>query len=422
MSSSKWLRLAVTLWAVGLLVVSVRIVMKPRSHSVYPIFVEAGRDWLAGNDLYEHPHHGIDQFRYSPLVAASFAPLSLLSDRVGNLLWRWLNAAVLLGAMAWWVRTCLRRLNGGAGEAWSTDAVGLVFALTMPMALGSLNNGQSNALIAGLMLAAVAGCRGGYWNLASMAIAVACLFKVYPIAVGLLLAVVYPRRLPWRLAVALALGAALPFLLQRPEYVAHQYGAWFRHMTGDDRQTWPLEATYRDLRLLFRLCLTPLSANAYRLIQLVAAAIIALICAVKSGNLLQGRREEQRPANGDMQECDALLFLFALASCWMTVLGSATESCTYILLGPALAVVVVQAWLEGRPRWERTILAVSYGLLLIAQLSSWFPFGTQFHSYGPQPAGGLLFFIYLLVRLLAVRRPRERLLSAWPAALPRQAP
>src|SRR5437764_955264 len=96
--------LAVIFWGLVLLVICVRVVIKPDSHSVYPIFANAGRNWLAGRDLYASPDPGLDHYRYSPLVAAALAPLSFLPDRAGNVSWRLLNAGVYLGALFWWAR------------------------------------------------------------------------------------------------------------------------------------------------------------------------------------------------------------------------------------------------------------------------------------------------------------------------------
>src|SRR5204863_5778587 len=113
-------------------------------------------------------------------------------------------------------------------------------------------NGQSNPLVAGLLLAAVAGVAERRWNLAAVCVTAAVLFKGYPLAIGLLLAAVYPRRFAPRLAVALALGALLPFLLQRPEYVAAEYGSWLRLLGADDRMDAPASHAYRDLWALCR--------------------------------------------------------------------------------------------------------------------------------------------------------------------------
>lgn len=391
LTPQSWLRFAVGVWFAVLLVISVRVLLQPNRQTVYPIFVQAGRDWLAGDGLYGKVNAGVDQFRYSPLVAATFAPMSVLSDRIGNLVWRWLNAFALLAALAWWARVAWAPRDFKRASL----ALGWLLVLVLPLALGSLNNGQSNGLVLALILASLAGSLERRWGLVSVCLAVACLFKVYPIAVGLLLVVVYPRPLGTRLAVALVLGMALPFALQRPEYVCEQYLAWFRHIGGDDRQTWPVELTYRDLRLLCRVWWTPLGARTYQLIQCAIAAAIAALC------FLQRKALRQSPAIAP-DEKELLLTLFALASCWMTAFGAATESSTYILLAPALAAVLVQTRQEGRPRWERVVLAGCYGLLLAAQVSNWFPFGRRFHTFGPQPAAGLVFFSYMLWRAVAV--------------------
>src|SRR6266542_5872181 len=94
--------LAVALWAGILLAVCGRVLFSPRANSVYPIFAHAGRAWLDGAELYFEAHRpaGLDRFRYSPAVAALFAPLALLPDGVGGCAWRLLNAAVFLGGFA----------------------------------------------------------------------------------------------------------------------------------------------------------------------------------------------------------------------------------------------------------------------------------------------------------------------------------
>src|SRR5438128_4019799 len=86
-------RLAISVWATLLLVICVRSLLRPQTNSVYPIFATAARNFLAGADLYGGAG-GV--YRYSPLVAALFVPLSDFSDALGGVLWRLLNAAVYL--------------------------------------------------------------------------------------------------------------------------------------------------------------------------------------------------------------------------------------------------------------------------------------------------------------------------------------
>src|SRR5262249_41704961 len=71
---------------------------------------------------------------------------------------------------------------------------------------------------------------------------------------------------------------------------------------------------------------------------------------------------------------------------------------TYTWLAPPLAALLIQAWRDDRPIWERAIVLASYALLVLAQAANWFPFGTRFHSVGPQPLAGLIFFTYELAR------------------------
>src|SRR5713101_4466051 len=185
-------RLAVGLWAAAFVTVCARFLEPQHGHSVYPIFVGAARNWLAGADLYQPC---AEPYRYSPLVAVLFVPLSLLPDQLGEVLWRVLNVAVFLGALAWWCRAVLP-------QPLTRGQVALMFLLVLPLSVGNLHNGQSNTLVLGLILAAVAalatadksGAAGRRCALAGVCTAVACLFKVYPAAVGLLLLAVHPRR------------------------------------------------------------------------------------------------------------------------------------------------------------------------------------------------------------------------------------
>jgi hypothetical protein len=123
-------------------------------------------------------------------------------------------------------------------------------------------------------------------------------------------------------------------------------------------------------------------------IQLLTAAGIALAClARRLSDRLQEMGDPQRPL---------LALLLALGCCWMTVFGPAAESSTYVLLAPAAAWALLEAWRSPQSVWVRVGAAVSYGLLLLPQVMAWFPFGRSFHTLGPQPLAGLLLFGWLL--------------------------
>jgi hypothetical protein len=334
-------------------------------------------------------------------------PFSLLPDSVGGILWRWVNFSVYLGALAWWCQTGLPRPLTTSQQAW-------LFLLVVPLSIGSLNNAQSNPLVVGLILATVTAVGCGRWNLAAACMAGACLLKLYPIAVGLLLIAIHGWRLAGRLILALGIGLILPFLFQHPDYVRAQYGGWLHHLVSDDRQAMPLEVWYRDLRLLCHTCHIPLGPGAYSIVQIMFGALFAGICVMAHRT---GR--EQR---------SLLVSLLALGCGWMTLFGPTTESCTYILLAPSLAWALLDAWILPQQAYSfsrshlraRTVsqqetvrarscerlnygvlleqipkagLLVSFGLFMLALVAVWFPAGRAVHTLGPQPLAALVFLV-----------------------------
>jgi dolichol-phosphate mannosyltransferase len=372
-AGARWHRFTLWIGAAVLLIVCGRVLLAPRANGVYLIFANAGLSWREGEPLYPGvARPGVpDQFRYSPPIAALFAPFSLLPDPLGGCLWRFLNAAVYVAAFAWW-----RRAAAPGGDRLSPRALAALWWLLLPLSVGSLNSGQSNPLVTGLLLAAVAGVARQRWNLAAACITVAFLFKGYPLAVGLLLAAVYPRQFGPRLALALLAGLALPFVLQRPDYVAQMYRGWAAALGADDRTDGPLSHSYRDLWLLIRLSGLPVSRGFYFGVQLAAAAGAAALC-------IAGR------ATGWPQR-QLLTALLSLGICWMLLCGPATESNTYILLAPVLAWAVVEAWTSPDTARTRHLPAVCYGVLALSQAACWFPAGKQLHTLGAQPLTALL--------------------------------
>jgi hypothetical protein len=356
----------------------------PRVHSLYPTYAAAGGDWLAGASLYYHDERPpyLDQYRYSPLVSAFLVPFHLLPERAGGVVWRLLNAGVFLAAFGWWARSAVPLTLTSRRQA-------LLFLLAVPLSLSSLNNGQPNALVIGLLLLATAGSARHHWWLAAGCVALAAALKIYPLAVGLLLSVVYPRRFGLRLAAALAVVAGLPFLLQRPDYVAAQYAQWGQLLGADDRKYWPLAAAYRDLWLLLRAWGAPITPRVYLFVQLAAAAGCAVLC-------LACRWQ------GWEVRC-VLTPCLVLGTAWMTLCGPATEACTYILLAPLLAFGLVASRVENWPMPIRVLFGSSFVLFLLCVLSGLTSNTAQFHALGLQPLAALLFslgYVAMLLRAL----------------------
>jgi hypothetical protein len=367
-----WARLALAAWLVLVLVLCGRAAVQPYKRTLYTTWDRAGGDWQAGRTLYhrEWEWHQ-DQFRYSPVVAALLVPFHQLPIALGGVVWRLLNAAILLGGLAWWLRAA-------APARLSERQVGMFFLLVAPLALGSLNNGQPNPLVIGLLLCTLAAAAHERWKTAALCVGLACALKVYPLAVGLLLAAAYPRRFAGWLLPALTLMLVLPYGLQRPGYVTEQTLLWVQRLTEDHRQDWPLHMAYRDLWLLLRVCRLDawVSLRGYLLLQLAGAAGCALMTVAAR---LRGWSARE-----------VLGVVLALGSCWMMLCGPATESCTYVLLAPALAWAILRSVSEPWLLPERWLPALAGGLLLLSVLVGLTPYTGWFHGLGEQPLAALL--------------------------------
>lgn len=212
--------------------------------------------------------------------------------------------------------------------------------------------------------------------IAALCVGVATYFKVYPLAMGLLLAVLHPRKFPVRLALALVAIFLFSLVLQRPAYVLEQYSNWVHSLPKDPRRTQNYFGTYRDFWLLLRVLRVPISLPGWALLQAAAGAAVAVCLA-----LLQRRG---MPA----EKLDFLLL--TLGTCWMLLFGPATESATYVLLAPPLALAWVR-WRGGQARWLPGAVA-GYALLLASQMfTSWAHQYQNAYTHLIQPVGALIF-------------------------------
>ncbi len=375
MQRFSWNSTAIGLWAVYLTVVCTLPLLKPLAGTIFPIYAFAGEDFLTGQPLYGEQHLPFDIFRYSPLVAALLVPFSWLPMGVGGLVWRLIGAAIFLTGLAAWAR---RVLPGRPRAGF--------FICALPLSHASLFNGQANPLVVGLLLwAAVSACRDG-WSKAALLIAVASLFKGYPLTFGLLLMLVAPFRIGVPLALTLAAGLALPFLCQSPDYVSTQYRCWIENLRYDDRTQLPLHAGYQDVHMLLRVLGIEVARPGYLFVQ---AAMGVGVAAIVGRQLWRGEMREHLVMNA-----------FALSLCWMTLFGPSTESSTFMLLAPVMARELVDY--RGQSRRSRLTVMIGAVLFLISVFAYAFPH--QIHrpliATGIQPLAAILISVTVVGRVL----------------------
>ena len=366
--------LAWWVWGILLLLAVGRAALwdHPRHCGCYAVFETAGRNWVQGEDLYDRDLE-LDVFHYSPLAGALLAPLGLVPTGIGNGLLRLVNMAAFLSAVWWWMRACL--------PDWlSAGRRGSFFLVLALLCNNYLMDVQVNVLITGLMLGTMAAVAEKRWFVAAALCSLAVYLKVYPLALGLLLALAYPRSFAPRWLLLLILGAALPFLLQDTSYVARQYHDWVSF--GANRRY--VEHYFQDVMRFHEVAVGPMSRQVYYVWAIAMGAAIAGVC------LLQ--RARGLPA----QQLQNLLY--GLACAWITAFGPCTEAVTYVLITPALAASFVLAWTRPQPWWFRGMVSFSCLVLTTAQLELLLPFDSPMQDFAVLPVAATVFLVAVSVR------------------------
>jgi len=191
----------------------------------FEIFRTASRHLFTGQDLYAaYPTEHTDRFKYSPTFALLFAPLAWLPWPLALFLWSAINAFALFFAV--------ERLLPPA------QALVVQAALLLEV-LRAMQNAQSNALVAALIiLTFVALERGRSWR-AAFAVGIGACVKIFPLAA---LTFAIPRRRALRTGIAAA-GAGLalvatPLFVAAPSQLLAQYRSWRGVEALDAQQRW----------------------------------------------------------------------------------------------------------------------------------------------------------------------------------------
>ncbi len=322
-------RTVLALWLAVGAAAGVRTLLRPASHTVFPVFAAAGGHWWHDQPIYR-AYRPLDYFRYPPVAALFFSPFAALGLRAGGVLWTALSLGVYASGL-WQFRRAV--LPAG----WSPRREVAFFALATAGALAGLWNAQSNALAVGLLLWGGAALARGRDGECAAWLAAAVWLKLTPLAPALLLCALWPRRLAGRFALALAAGAAVPFLTRPPGVVLDHYAEWGAQLVGLSDERWP---GFRDAWTVWQVArsafaegwsagelLRPIDSTAYRVVQAAAAAACLGWC------LAVRRRGAARR--------QLVLRTLGTGAAWLMLFGPAVEAPTYVFLAPFLAAAAV---------------------------------------------------------------------------------
>lgn len=270
----------------------------------YAIFRNAFPHLVAGQDLYAaFPAEQWDLFKYTPTFALAMAPVAALPYAAGAVAWNLVNALALFGAVMW-----LPRLDDRARAAT------LWFVLIN--LVSSLQNAQSNGLMAGLMLAGFAARERQRAGAAALCVVAATFVKPFG-ALALLPCLVQPARLKF-LALAALWGMALlvaPLLVVTPDHLAFLYRSW-AHLLQSDQSVKIGVSVMSWLRAWFGLDLPPLWVTA-------CGGLVLLLPLARPATFRAGAGR---------------LLLMASVLIWVVIFNHMAEPPTYVIamLGVAL--------------------------------------------------------------------------------------
>jgi Glycosyltransferase family 87 len=222
--------LLVVYLAAGLLSAASKLRLHPAAENghYYPplqnfaIFRDSFFHLIHHQDLYTRfPAEYGDYYKYSPSFALLMAPWAALPYALGAILWNVLNALALFYAL--WTTPLP---NNGR------KALALWFVL-LPLTV-SLQNAQSNALVAALMLGAWLAQERGQLCAASFSVALSAFIKLFGILAAVPCWLVGARR-KFVASVALwtALLATAPLLVVSPAQLLGLYQSWRARLQAD---------------------------------------------------------------------------------------------------------------------------------------------------------------------------------------------
>ena len=294
---------------------------------------------IQGKDIYQlFPDDHWDLYKYSPGFALCFGLLSWLPDPIGLLLWNLINSLCLFAG--------IRLLPGLNNEkkAWI-----LLFCL-LEMLL-SIQNTQSNGLMAGLTVLGFAFAERRNYLLSTLCIVFSFYIKIYG-ALAFVFYLWYPGK--WKLAAWstwwMLFFAFLPLLVVSGHQLLFLYQSWL-HLLLNDRSASIGLSVMGLLESWFRLAAVK---------NIVTAAGAALFLAP----LFRWRLYR-----------DLLYRLLYLASAliWMVIFNHKAELPTYII---AMAGIGIWYFSRERGRLDRVLLVLSF-LLICMSVSDLVPAGIR---------------------------------------------
>lgn len=192
----------------------------------YMIFRASFYNLINGVNLYtHHPEQYYDLYKYPPVFALFFGIFAWMPVWLGLIWWNILNAVVLFSAII-----SIKRFTE------QQRAFALLFVVVELMT--NMQNSQSNALIAGLMIWGYNSLENGRVGRAALFIALATFIKPFGIVAAALF-LFYPKKVKFVLSLggSMLFLAYVPLLVMTRDEFGWQHTSWFRMLAQDHAES-----------------------------------------------------------------------------------------------------------------------------------------------------------------------------------------
>lgn len=293
----------------------------------YLIFKDSFLHFLERQNMYAS-YPPIDLFKYSPSFAILMSPFSFLPVWLGLTLWNLLNAMLFFYAV--------KKLP----MADKLKAFTLIFSFIE--VLTSIQNAQSNALLAALMLLSFSYFEKQKTIQNSLTLSIAFFIKLFGAVTGLCF-VFYQKKFSFLIYAVLTASILfiIPFIIGGKEYVINQYTQWFALLSNDQSH----ELNFSFKTMLEALLNTTLNSTSF----LIFGVLLLLLP-------LANTKQFNNPDYRLLYLCSVLL--------WSVIFNHKAESPTYVIAVAGMAVIFAHQYV-GR-NWL-FIIAIAF---LLTSLSS----------------------------------------------------
>ncbi len=183
----------------------------------YIIFKQSFYHLINDRDLYAvYPEEHWDLYKYTPTFSLAFGVFAVMTDLAGLICWNLLNALVLFFAI-WYLRGISQ-----PGKKW----ISLLILIEL---MTSLQNEQSNGLIAGLIVFGFGFLERKKYASAVIAVLISSFIKIFGIA-GFVMFLFYPQK--WKVFIYSLCFGSLLFLLPLLVITSEQYYSLMSSYTG----------------------------------------------------------------------------------------------------------------------------------------------------------------------------------------------